>query len=160
MIQVVAMDAAAPTKEPRAAASAVTTVEFMVHSPSETSASCFVRKAIASKDLRIGRDKVGRTQRECQRWRRQRARACRRRARAAGERTTARVWEAITASSSVGITHTDGVHPSWRDASISTLIGVGVDADAQPREALADSLADQRGVLADARGEDEPIQAA
>ena len=52
VIQVVAMEAAAPTKEPSAAAIAATTVEVMVHSLSETSASVLrpVRRA-SSKSL-------------------------------------------------------------------------------------------------------------
>jgi hypothetical protein len=57
--------------------------------------------------------------------------------------------------------HPDGGGRARRgDATLATLIGLGVDLDPQPRESLADAIADYGGVLADAGGEDQRIQPA
>ena len=70
------------------------------------------------------------------------------------------VWRAIISSSLVGITHTatllSGVlmrgPPAW--------LAAGIERHAQPGRVAADALADRRRVLADARGEDQRVDAA
>ena len=47
-----------------------------------------------------------------------------------------------------------------RDAGGVALIGFGVERDAEEGELAADLLADRDGVLADASGEDERVEAA
>ena len=63
-------------------------------------------------------------------------------------------------SSFVGITQAETLASRCGDPRTSSRVRLGIHLDAEPRGGFADSAADLGGVLADAGGEDEAVDAA
>ena len=74
--------------------------------------------------------------------------------------STSRVWMAIILSSSVGMTHAEVGLSAVVMRGPARGVGGGIEAHAQPLGAPADRLADRCGVLADAGGEHQSVDAA
>ena len=80
--------------------------------------------------------------------------------RSALRRAASRVCRAIISSSLVGITHAAVAARGRADARAALRVGRRIELDAEPGRVAADALADRRGVLADAGGEDDRVEPA